>query len=480
MENYLLKDLNVPSSILSSGEEYFSEGLVHLLNEDGSRYEAEVDGSKTYKTSITIKNSHIASFSCTCPYPHLCKHVVALSLLVSKEKDNVFNNLKRKIKRAAFNESLDEFKGLPYKINSFGDKITKEEYISLISCYFIEMCKSDYLYDSSASTMRLEIFTSKHALSEEEYGEIIESSIEYLKNDSISVSRLLNVFLKEEDITNMTQEFIIKNIENRALPLKQFMIGVAGKNLPAVMLPEFILLVSKCSPRVLAKEDLLQAKRFFIKEDSFDDLLTILNLLVTRNDPSSFEDSDFVYLSKNGFSSEARKIAFSLLKISDDFKDYLRFRKLFNEKEFYNVRYQVESAITYKKYLNTVLLFDGKEFFPSLYESFSYMKLNHYEIYLAKEFITDSKDIHILNERAHQYIKTELNKKNRNKDYFYCLLYLDYLKDDSLSFYLFDKAVLSDKEEKTFKGIWLYLINKYNLLSREAYMPYLREKYVFD
>lgn len=480
MENYLLKDLNIPSSILASGEEYFSLKRVHLLSEDGMTYKAEVDGKEKYQTSITIKNSRAASFSCSCPYPHLCKHVVALSFAVKDKLNSLVHTYTYKIQRAAFNEYLEEYKGIPYKINSIRDKLTKEEYLSLISTYYSNLSRSDYLYESCSSNMRLEIFNKGISLNDDDYKEVIKQSVQQLRNDPIYLSRFLSMFLKEDETTRATQEFIINNIEDKTLALKQFITGLIGRNLPNILLPEFTLLIANNAPRLLAKKDLLEAKRYFIKEGLSDDLLTILQVLQTKNDPTCFEDEDFQYLIKNGLHIEARKIAFSIMKVSSDFKDYIRYRKLFIDKEFYNVRYQVETVIAYKNYLNSVLIFDGKTFFPTLYESFSYLKLNPYEIYLAKEFITDSSDIHILNEKAHQYIKNEISKKNRNKDYFYYLLYLDYLKDDSISFYLFDKNVLLDKEESSYKGIWLYLVDKNNLLSRSSYMPYWRDKHVFE
>lgn len=478
MENYLLKDLNISPSILASGEEYYNKGLVHLLFEDGLTYKAEVEGQEKYETTITIKDSRVSSFSCTCPYPRLCKHVVALAYVANEKEGNVVHSFAYRIKRTVFTESLEAYKGLPYKINSSKDKLTEKEYVSLMAFYYAEMCRSDYIYDSCSSAMRLEIFTKSISLKENDYEEMISQSLAYLQNDSVFSSRLLSMFLKENVTTEATQSFIIKNIDDKSLHLQQFIIGISGKMLPKKLLPDFTLLLVNYSSRVLTKEDLLLAKKHFEEEDVPDNVLSIMHALLKKNDPSLFDDKDFEYLSKNGLSFEAKIISLSLLKMSDDFSLYIRYRKLFTDKEFYNVRFQVENVIAYKKYLNSVLLFDGKMFFPALYESFSYLKLDPYEVFLAKDLIKDPKDIHILAERAHQYIKGELNKKNREKNYFYYLLYLDYLKDESVSFYLFDDAVLEDKEEGFYRGIWVYLIAKNNFLSRTDYMQYIGENNV--
>lgn len=480
MENYLLKDLDIASNIRENGEKYFSSNKVSLLSSDGEKYVAEIKGSKTYKTSITVKNRKIVSFFCDCPYPHICKHVVALSYLALEHENNTFEMFAKKIKQLSFKNSLDEFKGLPYKIVAASSSLKECEYTSLISLYLSEMVKSDFFYEEENLSSRLEVFESKKKLSDELFDGIIKESLHLLKGNYTSTNRFLSSLLKNERSAPILQRFIVSHIDDKEYSLASFFGGIEGKNLPKDLLPDFVVLLIKYSPRVLSKEDLILAKKHFEKEDMPDDALSVMHALLKRNDPSLFDDLDFEYLCKNGLSFEAKNISFALLKMSDDFSLYIRYRKLFTDKEFYNVRYQVENAISYKKYLNSVLLFDGKLFFPSLYEEFSYLKLNPYEVFLAKDLIREPSDIHILAEKAHQYIKGELNRKNRNKDYFYYLLYLDFLKDESISFYLFDKNVLEDKKDVFCRGIWIYLVKKHSLLSRTEYMPYLGDNYVSD
>ncbi len=471
MTNYLEQLHNVSPKIIERGKQYYEDGKISNFHAESHIFYGKVEGNEgCYDTYVTIKDNKVESYSCSCPCTFLCKHVVALLFKVEEEKkkkqEKPFDSLKKKISSTAFSENLEEFKGLPYKINGFLPYLSKNEYTSLIVLYLSKMAKSESLLSDGNLVQRYNIFNEKAKFDHDALKSIISSSLDSLKDSPDGTYNFISSFLKDESTSEQMQEYILSEYQKENRSIKSALTCLSGKSLPRYLSPSFTCLLTKVSPRLVSDENLLIAKEEFKKECSNDDLLVVLRLLLTRGNFSLIEDDDFAFLKDNGLVQEARSIAFSILKSSDDFYDYLRYRKLYSNKEYFPIRYQVSMAISYKTYLNAALLIDGKEFFPELYETFSYESLSPKDVYLARTFIKDKKDIHILTEIAHKYIKGELAKKNRNKDYFYYLLYLDYLRDDSLSYYLFKEEVLADKETKKTRGVWLYLLENNDLLKR--------------
>ena len=481
MTNYIEKLHNVSPEIIKKGEEYYKEGRIKDFHKENDKYFASIEGNAKYSVSLTIKNKEMISFNCSCPYPHLCKHVVALLAKIQAEEkeENTFETLKRKISSVSFSENLEEFKGLPYKINGFLSFLNKNEYMSLISLYLGNMANHEKLFNDGNIAERFKIFNEKGKFDSKDIKEIISKTLEFLRNSPNNLDSSCNFissFLRDELTSKEIQDYIVEQYELNDITIKHCLTCLNGKSLPKYLLPSFTYLLSKTSPRLLSIENITIAKEEFKKNGSNDEILSLLRLLLNKGDPSLIDDSDFEYLVKNGLTTDARNIAFALMKSSDNFSDYLRFRRLYTDKEFFGNRYTISRTISYKSYLNSILLFDGQRFFPELYPSFSYDSLNPMDVYMAKDFIKERKDIHVLTEIAHKYIKGELAKKNRNKDYFYYLLYLDYLKDDSLSYYLFTEEVLIDKDSKDLKGVWLYLLERNGLLNRANIFSYGEEK----
>lgn len=480
MANYLGELHNVSPEIIKRGKEYYQEGKISNFHGENGIFHAKVQGNNEYDTTIEIKDGKLKSYSCSCPCRGICKHVVALLLKVEEEKNkelvNPFETLRKKISSASFSENLEEFKGLPHKINGFLPYLRKDEYMSLIVSYLSSMAKNENLLADGNIAERFKTFKEKAQFSSDDIKKIISLSVDSLKNSSDGAYNFISSFIKDESTSKETQNYLIDEYDNDNKTAKYCITCLSGKDLPRYLTPSFTCLLAKTSPRLLTTENILIAKEEVKNESRNEDLLALLRLLTSKGDPSLIEDSDFEYLKDNGLNSEARNIAFSLLKGSDDFLDYLRYRKLFSTKEFFAIRYQTSMIISYKSYLNSVLLIDGKELYLELYNSFSYSQLNPQDVYLARDLIKDKKDIHILAEVAHKYVKNELGKRNRNKDYFFYLLYLDYLQDDSLAYYLFTKEVLLDKESKKTKGIWLYLLERNDLLKRVNMFSYGKGK----
>ncbi len=480
MTNYIAQLHNVSPKIIERGREYYKKGQISNFHGENHIFYGTVKGNEEYDVYVSIEDGELKTYACTCPCQFLCKHVVALLFKIEEEEnknqEKPFDSLKKKISSAAFLENEEEFKGLPYKINGFLPYLSKNEYMSLIVFYLSKMARSEKLLSNDNIAKRFEIFNEKGKFDSDSLYEVISMTVDSLKDSSEGVFNFISSFLKDETTTEIMQKYIVNEYENDNRLVKSSLICLSPKSLPKHLLPSFTSLLAKTSPRIVTDENLFEAKDSLKMDTRNEDLLVILHLLVSRGSYDLIEDKDFEYLRDNGLNEEARNIAFSILKSSDNFADYLRYRKLYSSKEFFAIRYRVSMAISYKTYLNSVLLIDGKDFFPDLYDTLSYESLNPKDIYLARTLIKDKKDIHILTEVVHKYLKNELAKRNRNKDYFYYLLYLDYLKDDSISYYLFKNEVLLDKEGKSTKGIWLYLLEKNNLLDRASLYPYEKER----
>lgn len=70
------------------GTNYWKDGLVELLESDGSTYIATVHGSMDYTTEVVLDGDTIVSHRCNCPYSgSLCKHKVALLLAIQDQRE---------------------------------------------------------------------------------------------------------------------------------------------------------------------------------------------------------------------------------------------------------------------------------------------------------------------------------------------------------------------------------------------------------
>ena len=197
-----------------------------------------------------------------------------------------------------------------------------------------------------------------------------------------------------------------------------------------------------------------------------------MKLLFVRGGEESLREEDFIFLQKMGLTNDARELALSILKKSEDLSSYLRYRNLFSPSEFLRVSYELENIIRYKKFKNAVLLIDGKDYFPDLYEDFSYALLSPKDIFLLKDFLKEKKEISHLVQISHRRLEMEFKKKKRNKEYFFYLLFLDFYQDDFLSYYLLSNEVKEDISEPYWKGMWLYLLERNHLLGRISFYPY--------
>ena len=78
--------LLVSKDIYDRGEEYYDNGLVSDIVQNGNVFEAEVYGTKTYQVRFEFSNSEMKN-SCDCLYygSGKCKHIVALGLAIIDE-----------------------------------------------------------------------------------------------------------------------------------------------------------------------------------------------------------------------------------------------------------------------------------------------------------------------------------------------------------------------------------------------------------
>ncbi|MHB8840363.1 MAG: SWIM zinc finger family protein [Candidatus Aquicultor sp.] len=90
------RSLATPASFFK-GKRYFYDNAVGVVETDGDRYWARVQGSRPYRVTIYERNGGLHA-ECTCPYNFggICKHAVATMLKVIKEgpkwvKENGFS-----------------------------------------------------------------------------------------------------------------------------------------------------------------------------------------------------------------------------------------------------------------------------------------------------------------------------------------------------------------------------------------------------
>lgn len=483
MRNYLSILNNVSPSILQRGKEYFQEGKVKKLTYSNGEYFATIEGKENYFVSLSLKDDGSFSYRCSCPYPHLCKHVVALAYQANEEEkkklNDMYSELLSQIRSITFLESLEDFKGLPYKINGFSNQLTEEERKKLIILYLSNMAKTSSFFEDGNILQRISLFEEKGRWNDDYLEEIIQGVLLSLKNDLDASLRFLTSLLKEERTSPYIQRYLLSKESSNDPQAKNCLVCLSGKNLPKTLLPEFVLLLAEKSPRLLLEKDLRSAIEFYKNENSGDSVAFLLNLLFVRGGEEALREDDFLFLEKMGLLSKAKELALAILKKSESLLSYLRYRKMFSSSEFYHVSYEVEDIIRYKKYKNAVLLFDGKDYFPDLYGDFSYALLFPRDIYLTKDFVQERKDISTLVQLSHRRLEMELKKKKRDKEYFFYLLFLDFWKDDSLSYYLLSNEVKEDAKDPYWRGIWLSLLEKNNLLSRISFIPYEGENPCF-
>lgn len=84
-------EIYVPAKLYNRGVDYFEQGFVEQLTEDGpNRWHALVAGTHDYEVSINLnKDGTIAGSYCTCPFESdsLCKHEVAVCLAIREHKE---------------------------------------------------------------------------------------------------------------------------------------------------------------------------------------------------------------------------------------------------------------------------------------------------------------------------------------------------------------------------------------------------------
>lgn len=114
-------------SSFEKGKEYFRDGLVEKIWDDGSIYHALVKGNEVYHVNLKFENEEI-EYDCTCPFDFggACKHVVAAILTFASDKKYAkpsSNDTARKDE--VITKLLKE--AAPAELISFLEKILKKE-----------------------------------------------------------------------------------------------------------------------------------------------------------------------------------------------------------------------------------------------------------------------------------------------------------------------------------------------------------------
>ena len=76
--NYHNFEEDIHALVLELGQEYFTKGAVHNLEQTDAGWHAKVEGSETYDVALNGTEG-IDAWICNCPYDHgpVCKHVAA-------------------------------------------------------------------------------------------------------------------------------------------------------------------------------------------------------------------------------------------------------------------------------------------------------------------------------------------------------------------------------------------------------------------
>jgi len=116
----------IDETILKRGLSYFKKGLVEDPEElSPGFFEAIVEGSESYRVTVSIKNEIITDHSCTCPYDlgPVCKHIAALLFALQAEKLGI--NKQNKITAAKNSTEMTRKKGRKTVIEQVDEILTK-------------------------------------------------------------------------------------------------------------------------------------------------------------------------------------------------------------------------------------------------------------------------------------------------------------------------------------------------------------------
>ena len=477
-------------NILERGKEYAKEGKVVALTREGDKVHASVKGKKEYSVSFSLdEKDRLISYHCDCPYPHLCKHVVAVLFALEErskqEEDPVYRKkesyraIQEHILLLARKRITEEYLNYSFSLSAILPTFSREESLTLIKLYLERMfgdvllCPNPVQFSLCFSRLH-----SKFLFQEEDIEDLIESFLTIFAEKKQETARMVACLLYSPETSPCLQNYLLSK-QGRMSPSLSFALSCLEKRYaPKNMLPDFVLLLAKMKVNLVGNSDLIKAKNHFRKEGMSDSLVSLLHLLLAKGEYASIEEQDIAYLMKVGLSSDARDIAGNLVKMTDDFRDYLRFRSLFSDSEYSLTATRIEPFLTGKSYFNSVLLVDGRDYFPEDMVRFSYQNINPEHLFLAKNRLKDPEVIHRLTELAHVFLEKEISKKRRNKRYFFYLLYLESVKDDSLSYYLFHPSVLEDQKEPQFHAYWLFMVDHNNLLSQAGLTRYLGGQHV--
>lgn len=73
---------DLPARILERGEGYYEAGNVGFLSLQDGVVTAYVEGTQWYELEFKLDGDNVTELYCDCPYPGLCKHAIAVLLLL--------------------------------------------------------------------------------------------------------------------------------------------------------------------------------------------------------------------------------------------------------------------------------------------------------------------------------------------------------------------------------------------------------------
>ena len=118
-------------TILERGRQYYQSGRVKDLKKKRNQYKASVMGSRSYRVSVTVKNSHVSGMHCTCPYAQdgaRCKHMAAVLYEIEQmEEENLLEEQLQMALQTETGQADEEADSFPQNYTYFDSKAMKDE-----------------------------------------------------------------------------------------------------------------------------------------------------------------------------------------------------------------------------------------------------------------------------------------------------------------------------------------------------------------
>lgn len=464
MYDYLSKLQGVNESIISSGKEYFKEGRVHNLHKEDGVYSATVSGSKDYSVSVSFNgDGTLNGFSCDCPYPRLCKHVVATMMAAEEDgKDGVLSNLKTLISSRGY-QSKESLLGLLNNVSAHMTLMDENSKIKAIALYVSFLFNN---YDASKD----DLIT------------VIDKLVmKNLSNEQFKIDVIVEILSSLDD--NKTYEcfwmlfgieWLSSSVEKAFSKLdegyKKKVLSYCSSGNKTFKDLNNVLYVANTKERVLSLSSLRFAKVSFECNGDGDGLATILKAFQNRGLADEIETEDIRTLKELSFAGDAKKLALWTFKSTDRLSIYVLLHELYPGSEFSVIASDIYPFLLYKPYLGAAMLIDRDKYFngirPKGEKEPTFEQLDALNGYLLP------KDKEKYLKKAEQLVDKCVRSEKWDKQFPFAIDYLRKNLRKGLSNFVMDPFTEETLKENGFEGYWLSLADSFGLLEKDELIRY--------